>query len=443
MSVLLCSVSIILCSSGEFVGPGSTDLNFRHYSNEELYALMDFYGAQFPDITRVYSIGQSVQGRDLRVIEISDNPGVHEPGEPEFKYVGNIHGNEVTGRVTLLWLMQTLCNNYSSDPSIRDLVDSTRIHLLPSMNPDGYAVAKEGEILPLDFGGRANSKGIDLNRNFPDRFGKTQDDRQPETQAVIDWIHKYPFVLSIGIHSGALVASYPYDNSPNGSNVYTPTPDDDVFRNLSLTYSNAHPIMHLGERCIFKVNSTYSYEDYDYDFSDGITNGAYWYSFNGGMQDYNYLNSNCFEITVEQECEKYPMAERLEGIWEANEEALVLFIREVHNGVKGFVMDEEGKGIAGASVDVLDRKHMITSAADGDYWRLLLPGEYEIAVSKEGFISTKDTITVPEDGAVTVNFTLIEAPDVGGISHASIVVLSFTNLVICLLTSAFFPRCNY
>ena len=115
-----------------------------HLNDLELEQTLHDLNAKYPEITRLYSIGQSNQGRDLWVIEITDNPGVHEAGEPELKYVANMHGNEVVGRVLLVALAEVLCKNYNKDPFLTLLVNTTRIHLMPSMNPDGYSMAIEG-----------------------------------------------------------------------------------------------------------------------------------------------------------------------------------------------------------------------------------------------------------------------------------------------------------
>lgn len=202
--------------------------------------------AQYPAITRLYSIGKSVQQRDLWVLEITAHPGQHIEGVPEFKYVANMHGNEVVGREMLLLLAQYLCQQYKLNDRITHLLERTRIHLLPSMNPDGYEMSHEGDASSGT--GRANANGIDLNRNFPDQYGrnKLNERQEPETEAVMNWTLSIPFVLSANLHGGSLVANYPYDdnagdflgNSRERKTSANLTPDNKIFEYLARTYSN-------------------------------------------------------------------------------------------------------------------------------------------------------------------------------------------------------------
>ena len=370
------------------------DIAFVHHNNDAMYELMKDYHALFPNITRLYSVGLTVEKRNLMVLEISDNPGIHEPGEPEFKYIGNMHGNEVTGRETLLYLIQYLLKNYGEDNDITDLIDNTRLHILPSLNPDGYTRATMGDYSGVT--GRRNAHYVDLNRNFPDRFHNNQVHRAPETLAMMKWLKEYPFVLSANLHNGALVANYPYDDTQSGRSVYAASPDDDIFRQVSFAYSSAHATMHLGNPC----------PGDSYGFSNGITNGAAWYSVKGGMQDYNYVHTNCLEITIEQGCFKFPFTSALPGLWNDNKDALLSYIKEVHKGVKGFIFDTDCNPIPNATVSVIGRNHNVTSACYGDYWRLLVPGQYHLQASAEGYIPVIKEVNVTSGPAVQVNFTL-------------------------------------
>ena len=54
------------------------------------------------------------------------------------KYVGGIHGDEVVGRELLLYLARALCQQHGLDSAVTSLLHNTEIHILPSLNVDGF-----------------------------------------------------------------------------------------------------------------------------------------------------------------------------------------------------------------------------------------------------------------------------------------------------------------
>uniref|UniRef100_A0A1B0CR20 Peptidase M14 domain-containing protein n=2 Tax=Lutzomyia longipalpis TaxID=7200 RepID=A0A1B0CR20_LUTLO len=379
--------------------PDAHLLDFVYHNHEEMTRFLRATSARYPNLTALYSIGKSVQGRDLWVMVVSASPYEHMLGKPDVKYVANIHGNEAVGRELMLHLIQYFVTSYTTDPYIKWLLDNTRIHILPSLNPDGFAVSKEGT---CDGGqGRYNARGFDLNRNFPDYFKQNNKRGQPETDAVKEWISKIQFSLSGSLHGGALVASYPYDNTPNSmfqSYASSPslTPDDDIFRHLSLTYASNHAKMSRGVAC--KTSSP--------SFENGITNGAAWYPLTGGMQDYNYIWYGCMEVTLEVSCCKYPPAHELRKYWDDNQLSLVKFLAEVHRGVQGFVTDMSGTPIEKASLKIKGRDVGFQTTRYGEFWRILLPGVYKLEVYADGYIPRDVDFMVVDQHPTLLNVTM-------------------------------------
>lgn len=115
--------------------------NYHHY--EDIMALAEGLTAGHPNLVSHYSIGQSVEGRELVVIKISENVSNRSECEPMVKYVANMHGDESVGREMVVALAQFLVTAYTEgNPRVVALLNTTEIHLMPSMNPDGFEHAQ-------------------------------------------------------------------------------------------------------------------------------------------------------------------------------------------------------------------------------------------------------------------------------------------------------------
>lgn len=311
--------------------------------------------ADYPDITELFSIGQSVQGRELWMMKVSDNPELDE-AEPEFLYSATMHGDEPVGTEMNIYLLRLLTENYGVNPEYTALVDDLEMWFLPMHNPDGNAA-----------GTRYNANGHDLNRTFPDPRTDPNDDptgRPIEVQRMMYFQYDRNILQGGNYHGGALVVNYPWDTWYGQY-----TPDDVMIRNISLGYSFRNPPM---------WNSS--------SFPQGVTIGWEWYVIDGGMQDWCYHWRNNMNLTLEISNNKWPSSSQLPAFWDENREAMLWHIAQTRIGVEGFVTDAVDARPIKANYDVLEiGKEMRGEPLEGYYHRMLEPGTYTFEFTALGY----------------------------------------------------------
>ena len=176
-----------------------------YHSYDQMVTKLDSIVSNYANITRMVSIGTTQQGRTIWALKISDNVNQDE-AEPEIRFIGIIHGDEPIGCENVLRLADTLTQSYGADSLITYLVNNREIWLIPMYNADGRENSTrylaDGEDPNRDFpvpDGRPN--------------GGSVSGTSLETQELMAWLDTMNFVMSVTYHSGARVVNYQWDYS--------------------------------------------------------------------------------------------------------------------------------------------------------------------------------------------------------------------------------------
>ncbi|MCF8378316.1 MAG: PKD domain-containing protein [Bacteroidales bacterium] len=356
------------------------------YPTYEAYiGMMNQFVTDYPDLCELVNIGYSNQNRELLCLKISDNISQNE-GEAQFLYTSSIHGDETTGYVLMLRLIDYLLSNYGYDPQITNLVDNLEIWINPLANPDGTYAGGNNSVYGAV---RYNSNWVDLNRNYPDPEDGPHPDGnawQTETIAFMNFADANNFTVSANFHGGEEVCNYPWDTWPDLA------ADDAWWQYVCHEYAD--------------TAQAYSPNGYLNGFDDGITNGYAWYTISGGRQDYMNYFQQCREFTMEISDTKLLPANLLPDWWEYNYRSFLNYIEQTLFGVSGTITDAiTGYPIAQAEVFIENHdidSSMVYSNEHGKYYRPLITGTYDITFSANGYYPT----TVENVSAVNKQLTI-------------------------------------
>ncbi len=362
-------------------------MRWQSYPTWQQYdSVMHLIAERWPAVCRLDTIGFSVMGRSVLVLEITGSGGSGH--KPEVMLSSSIHGDETAGFVLLMRLASYLAEHAGDDGTpVADLVQRLRIWINPLANPDGMYRDGDTIIYPV----RANSNGYDLNRNFPDPTHSVPPPLQQETVDMIRFMAERRPVLSANLHSGSEVVNYPWDRWVRRH------PDDRWFEGVSRRYADT----------VHRYAAPYYMRSLD----NGITRGSEWYRISGGRQDYVTGTLGGREVTIELDGEKMTPGTALGLMWEWNYRSLLGYLAEALTGVQGTVTGNDTGDPLTAQVLITghdaDSSHVWSDSATGSYVRLLPPGTWRLAFLAHGYETRViEAVLTEEEPLMIANVTL-------------------------------------
>jgi hypothetical protein len=339
----------------------SPELERDFHSYAQMTTELQTIATTYPEITRLYDLGQSVQGRVLWGLKITDNPD-DEENEPEVRICGLHHGNEYMSAELPLNLALLLVQNYSTDPTITELVDNREIWIIPMVNPDGR-----------EAGTRYNAHGIDLNRNYGYMPESATPYSEPETRAMRNNALQNNFVLSLSFHCSGDIVNYVWNYK------HQRVPDNTAVESLSEQYGSH--------------NGYWVVEGYD------------WYQTLGDCNDFSYGTRGDMDWTIEVQDSNIPQA------WDLNREAMLEIIDAANMGLTGVVTNAGTGQPIPATIWVEEALWpCFADPAIGDYHKVLLPGTYTVHYQANGYEEKILSVDVEAGEPTVLNVALQPSP---------------------------------
>ncbi|MEU4675407.1 M14 family zinc carboxypeptidase [Micromonospora sp. NPDC023737] len=198
---------------------------------EETESEMRELERRYPDKVKVFELSRrSLLGHPILGMEITSDVDTYS-GKPAFLTSGLHHAREWPTLEFTMEFAWDVLENYGTDRQIRNLVDSTRLIIVPAVNPDGYQMSRErihemkrkncrvaaGAVPTWEQCASPDAAplGVDLNRNYGAFWGgpgssasPTAENHhgaapysEPEIAAMTDLLNSHQVVVAVNNHT--------------------------------------------------------------------------------------------------------------------------------------------------------------------------------------------------------------------------------------------------
>jgi len=356
-----------------------------HDYQETMDELQDI-ADRFPNITKLEILGQSVLGRDLACMKISDNPEMDEDETP-ILICGAHHGNEVLSVEATLYQINYLVDNYGTDDEVTNWIDNYEIWFVPLVNPDGREAVR-----------RYNENGVDLNRNYSFEHTATGNHggpfSEPETQVLRDLTALYPPVMSLTYHTSGQYVLYSWTHT-----------DDAAPDSIAMIYFGNI----IAESIVYPEGGTTDHYE--------LMQGGRWYFTAGEYCDYMYATHNTMAFTIEMWTRQNPEGSVIPEVVERNLEGFKTLLRQASkSGITGLITDKDsGEPVmAEISIPAIDDQGKLSPRlADetyGRFYRYLAPGTYQFNISAVGYRDKIVDVLISENELTVMDFEMENGP---------------------------------
>ncbi len=189
--------TLLLSPVEAFASTAIVNTKDKKYSYQDMRTDLKAFAKKYPEIVSLKILGKTADKRNIYCLRMG-NPNARK----QILVQAGIHGREWLNCQMLMKMLERYLSCYKTGTykkkTYEELFNEVAVYAIPMVNPDGVIISQYGpekirnkklrkKIKRMERQGgysrwKANARGVDVNRNFPAKWGRQKEARKPSSE---------------------------------------------------------------------------------------------------------------------------------------------------------------------------------------------------------------------------------------------------------------------